>query len=79
MTSRAGRGTDDVFAPPAADWTRVSPKLVTAHRISLGIWSLAIVAVIVALLVIPTVPRWIAAAVAVGWLALAAWSPCGSA
>lgn len=42
-------------------WTPVSPRLITARRITLLLTYLLVVAVIVALLLIPGVPQWVAA------------------
>jgi membrane protein YdbS with pleckstrin-like domain len=55
-------------------WTPVSPKLVTARRITLALIYLLVVAGIVLLVVLPDVPAWVAAAttavavVAFAWL-----------
>lgn len=38
-------------------WVRVSPKLVTARRISLALATIPVIALIVALLLVPGVPR----------------------
>lgn len=45
-------------------WTAVSPRLVTARRISLALTYLIVVAVIVVLLVVPDIPVWVPALVA---------------
>lgn len=45
-------------------WTAVSPRLVTARRISLALTYLIVVAVIVVLLVVPDIPGWVPALVA---------------
>lgn len=49
------------FAP---GWTPVSPRLVTARRITLGLAYLLVAAAVVALFVIPDLPRWVAGVVA---------------
>jgi membrane protein YdbS with pleckstrin-like domain len=65
---------DDAFAPPGVSWTRVSPKLATAYRVSIGAVALLVLIAIVALTFIPDYPdviSLIAAAVllvVVGWL-----------
>lgn len=45
-------------------WTAVSPRLVTARRISLALTYLIVVAVIVVLLVVPDIPAWVPGLVA---------------
>jgi uncharacterized protein len=55
----ASRTLDDAFAPADAEWTRVSPLLARAYRISLAMGTLAGVVVAVVLAVIPDVPRWV--------------------
>jgi len=55
-------------------WTPVSPKLITARRVTLMLAYLLVVAGLVALVVLPDVPRWVAgvaagaAVVVFGWL-----------
>jgi membrane protein YdbS with pleckstrin-like domain len=55
----APRTLDLAFAPADAEWTRVSPLLARAYRISLAMGTLAGVVVAVVLAVIPDVPRWV--------------------
>lgn len=52
------------FRPPADAWVAVSPTLATARRLTLALSYLLVVAAVVALLVIPGVPRWVPALVA---------------
>jgi membrane protein YdbS with pleckstrin-like domain len=54
---------DEAFAPPQENWVRVSPKLITARRITLCLGSLLEVGVVIALWLLPGIPTWIAAAV----------------
>jgi len=49
----------DAFAPPGESWNRVSPKLATAYRISLGVGAAIAVVVTIALAFIPDMPRWV--------------------
>lgn len=69
--------TSDLFAPPGAPWQRVSPALTKVRRI-LRIPLLVLVAVVTATLAITRAgPGWLTplvAVVAVGALALAAWT-----
>lgn len=64
---------DDAFAPPGERWQRVSPRLVTAHRISLAVWYVVVVAGLVALVVAPGVPRVVPAVLAVGAVLVFGW------
>lgn len=61
MTSHA-REVDRAFAPPHENWVRVSPRLATARRIVLGLFTLVEIGVLVVLWILPRVPSWIAAA-----------------
>jgi len=47
---------NDAFAPPAESWTRVSPKLATAYRISLSFIALLVAVALVALTFVPDYP-----------------------
>ena len=55
-------------------WTPVSPKLISARRVALGLVYLLVIAAVVALVVVPAVPDWVpwavggAAVVAFVWL-----------
>ena len=55
-------------------WTPVSPRLITARRVVLALVYLLVLAALVALFVVPGVPRWtaglavVAAIVVFGWL-----------
>ena len=51
------RTIDEAFAPPGEPWTRVSPKLATAYRISLGLVASGALIVIGLLALIPDFPR----------------------
>ena len=52
---------DEAFAPPSENWVRVSPKLITARRITLCLGTLFEVALLIALWLIPPIPTWVAA------------------
>lgn len=52
---------DEAFAPPQENWVRVSPKLITARRITLGMGALLEIAVLITLWLLPGVPMWVAA------------------
>lgn len=67
------RGVDDAFAPPGEAWLRVSPRLATAYRISLGMVTSVVVVVVVALGLVPDFPRWLQAALLVATLVAAGW------
>jgi membrane protein YdbS with pleckstrin-like domain len=69
-----GSAVDDAFAPPGEHWVLVSPRLVTARRISLALWYLLVVVVVVVLVVVPAVPRWIPVAVGVAALVVFVWA-----
>jgi membrane protein YdbS with pleckstrin-like domain len=74
-----GRGpalsaVDGVFAPPAEDWVRVSPKLITARRLVLAIVLVPIVGVIVAITGVSPAPGWVPALVAVVGLVVFGWA-----
>jgi membrane protein YdbS with pleckstrin-like domain len=64
--------TDTAFTHDEG-WTPVSPRLITARRITLLLAYLLVVAVIVALVLIPAVPRWIPAVVGVGAVVVLVW------
>lgn len=52
---------DETFAPRGVEWTRVSPSLTAARRVSWSIaWILPFIAAIVCVFV-PAIPRWIPA------------------
>jgi uncharacterized protein len=65
--------TRDAFTTPD-DWTLVSPRLITARRLTLALVYLLVVAGVVALALVPAVPSMaaliagVAAVVAFGWL-----------
>lgn len=54
-------------------WTPVSPRLITARRIVLLLSYLVVAAVVVALFVIPDVPRWVAYVVLGAALVVLVW------
>lgn len=54
-------------------WIPVSPRLITARRVVLLLSYLVVAAVVVALFVIPDVPRWVAYAVLSGALIVLVW------
>ncbi len=64
---------DGVFAPPSEDWVRVSPKLITARRLVLGITLVPIVLIIVAITAW-TAPVWVPATIAAVGLAVLVWA-----
>ena len=53
---------DDAFRPPGEPWVAVSEQLITARRISLALAWIVVVAGVVALYLLATVPRTIAIA-----------------
>lgn len=55
---------DQTFAPAGATWSRVSTKLTKARRISLSLVYLLVIAGVIVLFAIPTIPRWIPIATA---------------
>ena len=63
----------DAFAPPGEDWIRVSPKLATAYRISLGAVALLVAVALVALTFIPDYPVVVSAIGGVVLLAVVGW------
>jgi uncharacterized protein len=66
-------GVDDLFAPPAAAWQRVSPRLAVVRRALLAAWSaLGLLALGLAWRLLSVDGRLVAAAAA-GVLAVAAW------
>jgi membrane protein YdbS with pleckstrin-like domain len=67
------RTINDAFAPPGVSWTRVSPKLATAYRISLCAVALLVLVAIVALTFIPDFPDVISLIAAVVLLAVVGW------
>ncbi|HET8969555.1 MAG TPA: PH domain-containing protein [Candidatus Nanopelagicales bacterium] len=64
----------DAFAPPGGGWVRVSPALVTARRISLGLGYLLVVAALVVLWLLPAVPRLLTVLLTVGAAAVFCWA-----
>jgi membrane protein YdbS with pleckstrin-like domain len=54
-------------------WTPVSPRLITARRISLALTYLLVIAAVIALVVIPAIPDWIAWASAAAALVVFVW------
>ena len=68
------RHVDDTFRPPGEHWVRVSPKLATARRISVGQVALVPATAVVVLLAVPAVPNWIPATLAVVTVFSLAWA-----
>ncbi|MEZ5117912.1 MAG: PH domain-containing protein [Candidatus Nanopelagicales bacterium] len=68
------RTVDEAFAPPGEPWVHVSPKLVTARRISLGLAYVLVLAGLIALIVVPGVPAWVPAVVAGVAFAVFVWA-----
>ena len=62
----------DIFAPPGEEWTRVSPRLVSARRLVLCL-TLAVVAVVAAVVLAFAVAVWLAAVVVVAAVVVAIW------
>jgi membrane protein YdbS with pleckstrin-like domain len=67
------RTIDEAFAPPGESWTRVSPLLARAYRITLGFWSFVVLAVLVALTFIPDYPDVLSAILAAVLLVVVVW------
>ena len=65
---------NETFAPPGEKWESVSPKLATAYRISLGLVTLLVVIVIVALAFVPEFPRALTIALLVATVIVATWA-----
>jgi membrane protein YdbS with pleckstrin-like domain len=63
----------DAFAPPGESWSRVSPRLATAYRISLVIGVGIAVAVTVGLLFIPDMPPWVVVALLLVIVVVTVW------
>jgi uncharacterized protein len=59
VTSHAHE-VDAAFAPPQESWVRVSPKLITARRITLSLVYLLVIGSIAPLWLVPRIPLWIA-------------------
>jgi len=64
--------THDAFTSPD-NWTPVSPRLITARRVSVSLVYVIVIAVIVALFLIQRVPRPVAIGVAVAAVVTYAW------
>lgn len=64
--------TTDPFTVPG--WVSVSPALIRARRIALLLGYLLVLAVVVALWLLPGVPRWVAVLVTVAAVAVFAWA-----
>lgn len=56
------------------DWIRVSPKLVTARRLVLGMFVVPDIFLIAVLALIPDIPVWIPVVVAIASIAFFAWA-----
>lgn len=64
--------TNDAFTS-GDDWSPVSPKLIAARRVLLGLVYVLVAAGVVALLVIDRVPKWVAAVTIVVALIVFVW------
>lgn len=72
VTSHAHE-VDAAFAPPQENWVRVSPKLITARRITLSLVYLLVIGSIVPLWLVPRIPLWVAIAATVIAVVIYAW------
>lgn len=54
-------------------WTPVSPRLVTARRIALGLTYLLVIGAVIALVLIPGVPDWVPIAVGAAAIVVFVW------
>lgn len=54
-------------------WTPVSPKLITARRVTLMLSYLLVIAGLIALALVPTVPRWVTVAASVAAVVAFIW------
>ena len=63
----------DAFSPPSGGWTRISPKLATARRLSLSLAYVLVIAGGIAVALSPLPRYWLLAYAAVALLALI-WS-----
>jgi uncharacterized protein len=64
---------DDLFAPPAAAWQRVSPRLAVVRRALLAVWSVAVLLVLLLAWRLFSVDGRLVGAAVIAVLALAAW------
>jgi membrane protein YdbS with pleckstrin-like domain len=64
--------TADVFAPPTAAWTRVSPKLITARRVVLLV-NLVVLGLVGGIAAFLFVGAWLIAVVVIAVLVLLVW------
>ncbi len=65
---------DDTFRPPAEQWVRLSPKLVTVRRLVAAIFLLIFVVVLAILwLAVPEIPRWVLGVAAAALVAVTIW------
>jgi membrane protein YdbS with pleckstrin-like domain len=67
------RTIEDAFAPPGESWVRISPKLATAYRLTLGIVALLALVAIVALSFIPDFPGVLSVIAGAVWLVVVTW------
>lgn len=65
--------TSDTAFTHDEGWTPVSPRLITARRITLLLTYLLVVAAVVALFLIPGIPRWVAVVSGASALVILAW------
>jgi membrane protein YdbS with pleckstrin-like domain len=67
-------GTDEVFAPPGEAWVRVSPKLITARRLVLGMVLVPLTLLAAGLAGASPAPSWVVGAVLVAGVGVGAWA-----
>jgi membrane protein YdbS with pleckstrin-like domain len=70
----AATSPDDVFAPPGEAWVRVSPKLITARRLVLGVVLGPLTLLVAGLVWASPAPTWTAGAVLVAGVVVAVWA-----
>lgn len=68
------RSVDHTFRPPGEHWVPVSPRLATARRISASLVAVVSAAAVVLLVLVPAVPDWIPAALAVATVIGLVWA-----
>ncbi len=70
MGEAALAGTDEVFAPPGEAWVRVSPKLITARRLVLGMVLVPLTLLAAGLAGASPAPSWVVAGPIDRWLGI---------
>jgi uncharacterized protein len=73
-TPGGAASVDAAFRPPGDPWVSVSPKLVTARRLSLLLGLVPVAIGLVVLVFLPGVPTWVPPAAAVAALAVFGWA-----